>query len=152
MHRKKSGVREGCVDGARRMYSGSWWFFGGLQQECPAVHCVTSLVIESTAGKSSWNISAEHLDIINYMLRFCGEAWAKNFFVVKIGTHIEMLVNRVKHLNMRIQFVRELTQESIIAVHFVPTKHNVADMLTKALPRSQFEYLRTILMLGHGGK
>jgi hypothetical protein len=60
--------------------------------------------------------------------------------------------NRVKHLNMRIQFVRELIQEGIIAVHFVPTKHNVADMLTKALPRSQFEYLRTILMLGHGGK
>ena len=60
--------------------------------------------------------------------------------------------NRVKHLNMRIQFIRELIQEGIIAVHFVPTKHNVADMLTKALPRSQFEHLRTILMLGHGGK
>jgi hypothetical protein len=60
--------------------------------------------------------------------------------------------NRVKHLNMRIQFVRELIQEGIIAVHFVPTKHNVADTLTKALPRRQFEYLRTILMLGHGGQ
>ena len=65
--REKSGVREGCVEGARRMYSGSWWFFGGLQQECPAVHCVTSLVIESTAGKSMWNISAEHLDIIKLL-------------------------------------------------------------------------------------
>jgi hypothetical protein len=60
--------------------------------------------------------------------------------------------NRVKHLNMRIQFIRELIQEGIIAVYFVSTKHNVADMLTKALPRSQFEYLRTILMLGHGGQ
>ncbi len=60
--------------------------------------------------------------------------------------------NRVKHLNMRIQLIRELIQEGIIAVHFVPTKHNVADMLTKALPRSQFEHLRTILILGHGGK
>jgi hypothetical protein len=53
---------------------------------------------------------------------------------------------------MRIQFIRELVEEGVIVVHFVPTKHNVADVPTKALPRSQFEYLRTILMLGHGGK
>jgi hypothetical protein len=60
--------------------------------------------------------------------------------------------NRVKHLNMRIQFIRELINEGVIAIHFVPTAHNVADLLTKALPRAQFEYLRNILMVGHGGK
>jgi hypothetical protein len=52
---------------------------------------------------------------------------------------------------MRIQFIREMIIEGVIAIYFVPTRYNVADMLTKALPRAQFEYLRNILMLGHGG-
>ncbi len=38
------------------------------------------------------------------------------------------------------------------AIHFVPTKHNVADVLTKPLAKIQFEYLRNILLHGHGGK
>jgi hypothetical protein len=38
------------------------------------------------------------------------------------------------------------------AIYFVPTKHNVADVLTKPLAKIQFEYLRNILMQGHGGK
>jgi hypothetical protein len=32
----------------------------------------------------------------------------------------------VKHINMRIQFIRELIQDGLIAIYFVPTKHNVA--------------------------
>jgi uncharacterized membrane protein len=48
--------------------------------------------------------------------------------------------HKVKHLNMRIQFIRELIQDGTIAIHFVPTKFNMADML-----------LRNILMKGHGG-
>eukprot|EP01034_Spumella_vulgaris_P047245 gene47245-biopygen3384 len=37
------------------------------------------------------------------------------------------------------------------AIYFVPTEHNVADLLTKPLPVAQFEYLRDIMMRGHGG-
>ncbi len=43
--------------------------------------------------------------------------------------------SKVKHMNMRIQAIREWINAGLIAIHFVPTDHNVADMLTKALPR-----------------
>jgi hypothetical protein len=59
--------------------------------------------------------------------------------------------HKVKHINVRIQSIRELIIAGIFAIHFVPTKYNVADILTKALPVGPFELLRGILMLGHGG-
>jgi hypothetical protein len=59
--------------------------------------------------------------------------------------------NRVKHINLRIQAIRELILEGLIAVHFVPTKWNVADILTKPLDKSRFADLRNILMQGHRG-
>ena len=40
---------------------------------------------------------------------------------------------------------------NIIALYFVPTNFNVADVLTKPLAIDQFVYLRDILMCGHGG-
>jgi hypothetical protein len=54
-------------------------------------------------------------------------------------------------MNMRIQAIREWINAGLIAIHFVPTDHNVADMLTKALPRPIIERHRDILMMGHGG-
>ena len=40
---------------------------------------------------------------------------------------------------------------NVIALYFVPTNYNVADVLTKPLVVDQFEYLCNILMRGHGG-
>ncbi len=60
--------------------------------------------------------------------------------------------NKVIHINMRINFIRESILEELFSIHFVPTHYNVADVLTKALPVAQFTHLRSILMLGCGGK
>ena len=60
--------------------------------------------------------------------------------------------NKVKHINMRINFIRESILEGLFSIHFVPTHYNVADVLTKALHVAQFTHLWSILMLGHGGK
>jgi hypothetical protein len=60
--------------------------------------------------------------------------------------------HKVKHINMRIQAIRELINSGTFAIYFVPTAHNVADILTKPLAEDQFVKLRDILMLGHGGQ
>jgi hypothetical protein len=60
--------------------------------------------------------------------------------------------NKLKHINVRINYLREMIMTGSIELHFVPTNFNVADILTKALPPDQFEFLRDILMHGHNGK
>jgi hypothetical protein len=60
--------------------------------------------------------------------------------------------NKLKHINVRINYLREMIMTGSIELHFVPTNFNVADILTKALPPDQFEFLREILMHGHNGK
>src|SRR5688500_4131018 len=59
--------------------------------------------------------------------------------------------HKVKHINVRISFLREMILEGLIQIHFVPGRYNVADILTKPLANDQFEYLRDILMHGHKG-
>jgi hypothetical protein len=41
--------------------------------------------------------------------------------------------NKVKHINMRINFIREFILEGLFSIHFVPTHYNVADVLTKSI-------------------
>ena len=59
--------------------------------------------------------------------------------------------HKLKHINMRLHYLRELINTGVIVLYFVGTDDNVADILTKPLSRAQFEKLRKILMEGHGG-
>jgi len=59
--------------------------------------------------------------------------------------------NRVKHIYLRISFIREMINLRVIELHFVLTEFNVADVLTKSLDIETFIRLRDIMMNGHGG-
>ena len=54
---------------------------------------------------------------------------------------------RTKHIQMRNHFVRNAVDDKVIYVDFCPGKKTVADILTKPIPRVQFEYLRSQLGL-----
>ena len=41
--------------------------------------------------------------------------------------------HKTKHINMRINFIRECINSAIVSLYFVPTGMNVADILTKPL-------------------
>jgi len=56
--------------------------------------------------------------------------------------------HKTKHINMRINFMREQIINRTIKLKFVPTEDQVADILTKALPRATFEKFRKILLNG----
>ena len=49
---------------------------------------------------------------------------------------------RTMHIDIRYRYVREAVQDEIIELHYCPTSTMIADLLTKLLPRRQFENLR----------
>lgn len=50
---------------------------------------------------------------------------------------------RTKHIDVRFHFVRECVADGTIRLEHVPTAHNTADTLTKALARPRFDECRT---------
>ena len=59
--------------------------------------------------------------------------------------------HRTKHINMIINFIREKINDRFIELHFIPSKYNVADILTKPLAKDSFTRHRDILLNGHKG-
>ena len=60
--------------------------------------------------------------------------------------------HKVKHINMRIAFIRELIKSKFVVLKFVGTADNTADLLTKPLAVVLFTKHRCTLLTGHGGK
>eukprot|EP00253_Pinus_taeda_P019580 PITA_19580 len=50
--------------------------------------------------------------------------------------------SKTKHIPMKYHFLREQVLEQKVKLEYVPSKEQVADILTKPLPRETFEYLR----------
>lgn len=57
--------------------------------------------------------------------------------------------HKVKHINVRIQYIREQINARVIEIVFVSTDLNVADVLTKALAREAHERHTDVLLHGH---
>ncbi len=50
---------------------------------------------------------------------------------------------RAKHINIKYHFIREQVSESKIRLEYCPTKHMLADLLTKGIGPEKFEKLRS---------
>jgi len=50
--------------------------------------------------------------------------------------------SKTKHIPFKYHFLREQVLEQKVKLEYVPSKEQVADILTKPLPRETFEYLR----------
>ncbi|GJT42520.1 retrovirus-related pol polyprotein from transposon TNT 1-94 [Tanacetum coccineum] len=49
--------------------------------------------------------------------------------------------SRSKHIDIRHHFIREQVENGVVKLYFVETNYQLADILTKALPRERFEFL-----------
>jgi hypothetical protein len=56
--------------------------------------------------------------------------------------------NRIKHLNVRINYIRQMVNARVVELLFVPSAENVADILTKPLARPAFERCSYRLLKG----
>ena len=46
-----------------------------------------------------------------------------------------------KHIEICHHFIKDLVEEKVVSLEFVPTKHQLVDILTKPLNFLRFEYL-----------
>ena len=53
---------------------------------------------------------------------------------------------RSKHIETKIHFIRDKTEDGTISIHYVPTYKMAADIFTKSLALSKVETFRTVLM------
>ena len=61
----------------------------------------------------------------------------------------DTLLRRTKHLGTKIAYLRELRDFYGYLFDKIPTEHNLADIMTKQMPKPQFVFLRDLLMNGH---
>ena len=54
---------------------------------------------------------------------------------------------RMKHLNLRLFWLRDAVEAKRLRLEFIPTREMVADALTKALPRQAMEECRALMGL-----
>jgi hypothetical protein len=54
----------------------------------------------------------------------------------------EDVSKRTKHIDVRYHYVREQVEAEVMALTWVPSAEQIADILTKPLPRTQFRNLR----------
>jgi hypothetical protein len=57
-----------------------------------------------------------------------------------------VLHKRSKHINIKFHFVRERVEAEEIEVKYIATEKQLADIMTKALPKPRFKMLRGALM------
>ena len=67
-----------------------------------------------------------------------------NYSAINISKN-PILHSRTKHIEISYHFIRDLVEEKIVYLKFIPTKHQLADILTKPLDSLRFEYLRKSL-------
>ena len=64
-----------------------------------------------------------------------------NLSAINISTN-PVLHSRIKHIDIRHHFIRELVEDKIISLEHVATERQLADIFTKVLDANQFEKLR----------
>ncbi|GJU67083.1 hypothetical protein Tco_1253342 [Tanacetum coccineum] len=49
--------------------------------------------------------------------------------------------SRSKHIDVRYHFIKEQIENGVVELYFVRTEYQLADIITKALPREGFNFL-----------
>ena len=51
--------------------------------------------------------------------------------------------SKTKHIDIRHHFIRDLVENKVIQLEYIPTERQLADIFTKALDTARFESLRS---------
>ena len=60
-----------------------------------------------------------------------------------------VLHSRTKHIEIRYHFIRNLVEEKLLELSFIPTEQQLADLFTKPLDNARFTSLRQAIGVGN---
>lgn len=69
------------------------------------------------------------------------EIYCDNTSAINVSKNYVMYT-KTKHISIKYHYWRELVQDKEVRLEYVNTKEKIADILTTALPKDAFEYLR----------
>ena len=69
------------------------------------------------------------------------ELYCDNKSAISI-TQIPVQHGRTKHINVKFHSIREAENNSLVKLHYYSTDEQLADIMTKGLPKSRLEFLR----------
>lgn len=114
-----------------------------------------------TKKQTSVALSSTEAEYVALAMAAAELVWLKNLlteFQVETGTVVMYEDNqscihsvhktehqRLKHVDVKYNFIRDLVLSNEMRVEYIPTKEQIADCLTKALPTPQFEKLRSYM-------
>ncbi|KMQ87972.1 copia protein [Lasius niger] len=81
------------------------------------------------------------LDEIGYRCDSTTVLYVDNQSAIKIAKNPEFH-ERIKHIDVRYHHIREIVENAVIQVLYVPSEMQKADIFTKALPKESFRRLR----------
>ena len=58
-----------------------------------------------------------------------------------------MFHDRLKHIEIKYHYIIDMVQRKEVQVHYLPTHEHIADIFTKPLTKTKFEYFHEILGL-----
>lgn len=67
--------------------------------------------------------------------------WCDNLSAAALPAN-SVFHGRTKHIEIDVHYIREQVSLKAVSIQYVPTLHQVADILTKALSAARFEMLR----------
>jgi hypothetical protein len=127
------------------MYNRAAISWGSKRQTSVALSsCEAEIMAASEASKDCVYLS-RLIDELGYPSESPPEMKVDNQSAIAVAYNPEHL-QRVKHMERRHFFVRELVENHQIRVPFVRTVDNLADFFTKPLPAKQFFAMRDMIM------
>ena len=57
-----------------------------------------------------------------------------------------VLHDKIKHIQVKYHYIRQQVAEKNVRIQYVPTKSQLADIMTKIIPRTQYEVLRNSIL------
>lgn len=126
----------------------TYWY--SRKQKCITLStCGAELVSASQGAKElagAWNFLKLLFPDITFSLELLGDSTAANLI-----SSSQASPRKVRHLSLAHLFVRDLTRDGLLAVTYVETSKNPADIFTKPLPEVNLQPHLKFMSIGNSG-